>query len=54
MEETLTLTRTDLVEAFRHWHADCEKHPEGGFKGVAPDNPEQQADTLLGYLMAMI
>lgn len=50
MEETLTITRSDLVKAFRRWNGDCEKHPEGGFKEVAPDNPEQSADILLGYL----
>lgn len=52
MEEQLTFTRSQLVQAFTQWHADCEKHPEGGFKQVAPDDPAGQANILIEYLTA--
>ena len=45
-----TYTPAQIMAAFKAWHADCEKHPEGGFKTVAPDNPAASAATLLGYL----
>lgn len=50
MEETFTITRGDLIDAFAQWHADCDKNADGTLAGVTPDDPAQQADVLLGYL----
>ena len=50
--EQIIITRESLVEAFRQWHADCDKNPDGTLAGGTPDDPEKQADTLLEYLSA--
>lgn len=49
-DETVVCTRTDLIAAFTRWHSDCQKTADGNLAGSTPDNPEGQADILLGYL----
>jgi hypothetical protein len=43
-------TREALIDAYRRWHTDCPKNDDGSFRDPPIDDPEAQADTLLGFL----
>lgn len=49
-DDMVVCRRQSLIDAFARWHADCEKNADGTLAGAAPDDPEAQANILLGYL----
>lgn len=49
MEPKITVTRSQLVEAFRRWQRDCATNPDGSF-AEPPAPPSHAADLLISYV----
>ena len=49
MEEQITLTKSELVAAFKLWDEEYSLNPEV-FKDIKESDPEGQAELILEYL----